>query len=70
MMGILVIQLWLHVYQMAQSDLKIGFGLVKKKKRWKRGRRTGLGTSTIHMVAVLAGCRKAMVGTGWAVSFV
>ena len=34
-------------YQMAQSDLKIGFVLVKKT-RWKRGRRTGLGTSTIH----------------------
>ena len=28
----------------------------------EEGRWTGLGMSTIHMVAVLAGCRKAMLG--------
>ena len=24
----------------------------------------------VHMVAVLAGCRKALVGTGWAISLI
>ena len=50
-------------YQLAQSVLKIGFSL------------TGIGGGgrvsawgAMHMAAALAGCRKALVGTGWAIS--
>ena len=50
---------------MAQSVLNIGFA---KKKRWDRGRWPGSPPAAVHMAAALAGCRKALVGTGLAIS--
>ena len=52
-------------YQSAQSILKIGFAVAK---RWDRGRRVGSPRAALHMAAALAGCRKALVGTGIAIS--
>ena len=49
----------------AQSVLKIGFAL-------KKGGIGGGGwvsvRGSVHMAAALAGCRKALVGTGWSIS--
>ena len=44
-----------------QSVLKIGF----VKKGWIDG--VG-GDFTLHMAAVLAGCRRTLFGTGWTTS--
>ena len=49
---------------MAQSVLKIGFALAKKVG-W--GGRVS-AQDAMHMAAVLAGCRKALVGTGFGIS--
>ena len=50
-------------YQLVQSILKIGFALAKN---------VGLGEvvrrGAVHMAAALAGCRKALVRTGWTIS--
>ena len=61
MTSILVVQLWLHV-----GILKIGFALAKKKKGWGGGWVSPQGA--VHVAAVLAGCRKALVGTGLGIS--
>jgi len=53
-------------YQLAQSVLKIGFALAKKSRIG--GGRWVLARGAVHMAAALAGCRKALVGTGWAIS--
>ena len=47
-------------YQLAQFVL-IGFALAKKVG-WGGGRVSAWGA--VHMAAALAGCRKALVGTG------
>ena len=55
-------------YPLAQSVLKIGFALAK---RWDRGRWVGIfiySRHALHMAAALAGCRIALVGTGWTTS--
>ena len=52
-------------YQLAQSVLKIGFSLAKKVG-W--GRWVGSPRAAMHRAAALAGCRKALVGTGLAIS--
>ena len=54
-------------YQLAQSVLKIGFALAKKLGWRDVGRHNHDMPCTI-MVTVLAGCRKALVGTGRALS--
>ena len=50
-------------YQLAQSILNIGFALAKKVGG---GRISVRGA--VHMAAALADCRKALVGTGLAIS--
>ena len=54
-------------YQLAQSVLKIGFALASKKGGIGGGGRVS-ARSAVHMAAALAGCRKALVGTGLAIS--
>ena len=49
-------------YQLAQSVLKIVFALAKKSGIRGGGQISAWGA--VHMVAALAGCRKALVGTG------
>ena len=49
-------------YQLAQSVLKIVFVLAKKSGIRGGGQISAWGA--VHMVAALAGCRKALVGTG------
>ena len=50
-------------YQLAQSILKIGF---KKSGIGGGGQVSARGA--VHMAAALAGCRKALVGTGLSIS--
>ena len=52
-------------YQLAQSILKIGFALAKGGIG-KVGRFSA--RDAMHFSATLAGCTKALVGTGWAIS--
>ena len=53
-------------YQLAQSVLKIGFAQAKKGGIGEGGRVSAQGA--VHMAAALAGCRKALVGTGLSIS--
>ena len=53
-------------YQLAQFVLKIGFALAKKGGIGGGGWVSALGA--MHMAAALAGCRKALVSTGLAIS--
>ena len=48
-------------YQLVQSVLKIGFALAKKVG-W-----VDLFKTAVHMAAALAGCRRALVSTGWTI---
>ena len=50
-------------YQLAQSTLNIGFNCASKKGRI-RGGGWAYSRLAVHMVAVLAGCRKAWVWLG------
>ena len=52
-------------YHLVQSVLKIGFVLAKKAVG-RSGRVSARGA--MHMAAALAGYRKPLVGTGWAIS--
>ena len=51
-------------YQLAQSVLKIGFA----KKGGIGGSGQVLARGAVYMAAALAGCRKALVSTIWAIS--
>ena len=53
-------------YQLAQSVLKIGFALAKKVGIGGGGQVSA--QSAVHMAAALAGCTKALVGTGLVIS--
>ena len=53
-------------YQLAQSVLKIGFAQAKKGGIGGGGWVSAQGA--VHMAAALAGCRKAFVSTGLAIS--
>ena len=44
--------------------MKIGFVLAKKVG-W--GRLAGFSMGAVYMAAALAGCRKALVSTGWSI---
>ena len=62
--------IWRHLtlavcYQLAQSILKISFAV---SKRWDRGGGWVSAQSAIHVVAALAGSRKALFGAGWTIS--
>ena len=52
-------------YQLAQSVLKIGFALAKRRDR---GRWAGFSAGCHAHGSCLAGCSKALVGTGWTIS--
>ena len=54
-----------HVISWRSPFLKIGFTLAKKVGRGG-GRVSAQGA--VHMAAALAGYKKALVGTGWAIS--
>ena len=53
---------------LAQSVLKIGFVLAKRRDRGLGGGGQVSARGAVHMAAALAGCRKALVSTGCTIS--